>query len=158
MISAVVTTFLVVTPTSPIICPACFVHLPLLLLLLHLQLWDLTICLPFPFISFYFGHFKFLSLLFCVPLATHVKLLCSKSNNFWISNFNYTALVLESYACHLLTKRFYVLLLYKIAVNPKRYTGIDRYPKYIIPLTKPVQSPIRNWLPCLYESTPIKGN
>ena len=30
----------------------------------------------------------------------------------------------------------------KIAVNPKRYTGIDRYPKYIVPLVKSVQSPI----------------
>ena len=26
-----------------------------------------------------------------------------------------------------------------IAINPKRYTGIDRYPKYIVPLAKPVQ-------------------
>ena len=30
-----------------------------------------------------------------------------------------------------------------IAVNPKRYTGIDRYPKYIVPLVKPVQPPVR---------------
>ena len=103
-----------------------------------------------PFISFYFGLFKFLWLLFCVPLTAHMKLLCCKSNNFWISNFNYTTLVLESYACHLLTKRFYVLLLYKITVNPKRYTGIDRYPKYIVPVVKLVQLPVRYWLPWFY--------
>ena len=30
-----------------------------------------------------------------------------------------------------------------IAVNPKQYTGIDRYPKYIVPLAKPVQPPVR---------------
>ena len=30
-----------------------------------------------------------------------------------------------------------------IAVNPKWYTGIDRYPKYIVPLAKPVQPPVR---------------
>ena len=31
-----------------------------------------------------------------------------------------------------------------IAVNPKQYTGIDRYPKYIVPLANPVQPPVRN--------------
>ena len=30
-----------------------------------------------------------------------------------------------------------------IAVNPKRYTGIDRYSKYIVLLTKPIQFPVR---------------
>ena len=30
-----------------------------------------------------------------------------------------------------------------IAVNPKRYTSIDRYPKYIVPLAKPVQPPVQ---------------
>ncbi|KAL4620036.1 hypothetical protein ACB092_06G125300 [Castanea dentata] len=29
------------------------------------------------------------------------------------------------------------------AVNPKWYTGIDRYPKYSVPVAKPVQPPIR---------------
>ena len=32
-------------------------------------------------------------------------------------------------------------------VNSKRYTNIDRYPKYIILVTKPVQPPVRYWLP-----------
>ena len=26
-----------------------------------------------------------------------------------------------------------------MAANPKQYTDIDRYPKYIVPLAKPVQ-------------------
>ena len=30
-----------------------------------------------------------------------------------------------------------------IAVNPKRYTSIDRYSKYIVPLAKPIQFPVR---------------
>ena len=30
-----------------------------------------------------------------------------------------------------------------IAVNPKQYTDIDRYPKYIVPLAKPIQPPVR---------------
>ena len=30
-----------------------------------------------------------------------------------------------------------------VTVNPKQYTGIDRYPKYIVPLAKPVQPPVR---------------
>ena len=31
----------------------------------------------------------------------------------------------------------------KIVVNLKRYTGIDRYLKYIVPVAKPVRPPIR---------------
>ena len=38
-----------------------------------------------------------------------------------------------------------------IYIYLKRYTGIDRYPKYIVPLAKPVQSPVRYWLPWLHE-------
>ena len=30
-----------------------------------------------------------------------------------------------------------------IAVNPKRYTGIDRYSKYIVPLAKSIQPLVR---------------
>ena len=30
------------------------------------------------------------------------------------------------------------IYIYKIAVNPKWYTGIDRYLKYIVPPAKPV--------------------
>ena len=30
-----------------------------------------------------------------------------------------------------------------IAVNPKRFIGINRYPKYIVLLIKPVQPPVR---------------
>ena len=30
-----------------------------------------------------------------------------------------------------------------IAVNSKQYTSIDRYPKYIVPLAKLVQPPVR---------------
>ncbi|KAM3713363.1 hypothetical protein ACJW31_01G249700 [Castanea mollissima] len=41
------------------------------------------------------------------------------------------------------------------AVNPKRYTGIDRYPKYIVPVAKPVQSPVRCVNNYTYSSTPI---
>ena len=37
----------------------------------------------------------------------------------------------------------YLLINIKIAVNPKRYTVINRYPKYIVPLTKPVQSSVQ---------------
>ena len=37
-----------------------------------------------------------------------------------------------------------------IAVNPKRYTGIHRYPKYIVPLAKPVQLPVRYWHPWIF--------
>ena len=37
--------------------------------------------------------------------------------------------------------------IYKIAVNPKRYTGIDRYPKYIVPVAKSVPPPVRYWHP-----------
>ena len=40
------------------------------------------------------------------------------------------------------------IYIYKIAVNPKQYTGIDWYPKYIVPLTKLVQPPVQYWLPC----------
>ena len=32
-------------------------------------------------------------------------------------------------------------------VNPKQYIGIDQYPKYIVPLVKPVQPPVQYWLP-----------
>ena len=31
-------------------------------------------------------------------------------------------------------------------VNLKRSIGIDRYPKYIVSLAKPVQPPVRYWL------------
>ena len=30
-----------------------------------------------------------------------------------------------------------------IAVNPKQYISINRYPKYIVPLAKPVQPLVR---------------
>ena len=30
-----------------------------------------------------------------------------------------------------------------MAANPKQYTEIDRYPKYIVPLAKPVQPLVR---------------
>ena len=40
------------------------------------------------------------------------------------------------------------IYIYKITVNPKRYTSIDRYPKYIIPVAKPVRPPVRYWHPC----------
>ena len=30
-----------------------------------------------------------------------------------------------------------------MAANPKQYTDIDRYPKYIVPLAKPVQPLVR---------------
>ena len=30
-----------------------------------------------------------------------------------------------------------------IVINLKRYTGIDRYPKEIVPLAKPVQPPVQ---------------
>ena len=33
----------------------------------------------------------------------------------------------------------YIYIYKIIAINPKRYTGNDRYPKYIVPLAKPVQ-------------------
>ena len=36
-----------------------------------------------------------------------------------------------------------VCVLYKIAVNPKRYTGIDRYPKYTVQVAKPIRPPVR---------------
>ena len=35
------------------------------------------------------------------------------------------------------------IYIYKIAVNSKRYTGINRYPKYIVPVVKPVRPPVR---------------
>ena len=38
------------------------------------------------------------------------------------------------------THTYIYIYIYKIAVNPKRYT---QYPKYIIPLAKPVQYPVR---------------
>ena len=34
----------------------------------------------------------------------------------------------------------------------KRYIGINRYPKYIVPLAKPVQPPVRYWLPCFQQT------
>ena len=39
------------------------------------------------------------------------------------------------------THTYIHIYIYKIAVNPKRYTGIDRYPKYIVPVAKPVRPP-----------------
>ena len=33
----------------------------------------------------------------------------------------------------------YIFINIKITINPKQYTGIDQYLKYIVPLTKPVQ-------------------
>ena len=49
---------------------------------------------------------------------------------------------------HTLTHTYIYIYLFiykykKIAVNPKRYTDIDRYPKYIVSLAKPVQPPVR---------------
>ena len=41
---------------------------------------------------------------------------------------------------------FIYLFIYKykkIAVNLKRYTCINQYPKYIVPLTKPIQPSVR---------------
>ena len=40
------------------------------------------------------------------------------------------------------TKNIIYIYIY-IAVNPKRYTGIDRYPKYIVSLAKSIQSSVR---------------
>ena len=50
------------------------------------------------------------------------------------------------------------IYIYKIAVNPKRYTGIDQYLKYIVPLAKPVQPPVQYWLPCLKPTQMILEN
>ena len=50
---------------------------------------------------------------------------------------------LQIFFIYYLEGLIYMKVLYKIAVNPKRYTGIDRYLKYIIPLAKPVQPLIR---------------
>ena len=41
------------------------------------------------------------------------------------------------------TRVYIYIYIYKIAVNLKRYTGIDWYPKYIVPVGKSVQPPIR---------------
>ena len=41
----------------------------------------------------------------------------------------------------------YIYIIYKIVVNPKRYTGIDWYLKYIIPIAKSVQPRVQYWLP-----------
>ena len=35
------------------------------------------------------------------------------------------------------------IYIYYFVVNLKRYTSIDQYPKYIVPLAKPVQPPVR---------------
>ena len=40
---------------------------------------------------------------------------------------------------HIHTYIYIYINIKKIAVNPKRYTGIDRYPKYIGPVAKPVR-------------------
>ena len=40
------------------------------------------------------------------------------------------------------------IYIYYFVVNLKRYTSIDQYPKYIVPLAKPVQPPVRYWLLC----------
>ena len=49
------------------------------------------------------------------------------------------------------------IYIYKIAVNSKRYTGIDWYPKYIVPLAKSVQPSVRYWLPC-YQGRRLGGS
>ena len=41
------------------------------------------------------------------------------------------------YNTHIHT-HIYLFINIKIAINPKWYTSIDQYPKYIVPLTKPV--------------------
>ena len=62
-------------------------------------------CLPSLSFLFILGFFSFYGYYF----VFHWQL--TLSDNFWNSNFHYTTLVLESHACHLLTKRFCVLLL-----------------------------------------------
>ena len=44
---------------------------------------------------------------------------------------------------HIHTYIYIYVCIYKIAVNLKRYTGIDRYPKYIVSVAKSVRPPVR---------------
>ena len=48
---------------------------------------------------------------------------------------------------HTYIHTYIYIYIYIIAVNPKRYTGIDWYLKYIIPIAKSVQPRVQYWLP-----------
>ena len=61
--------------------------------------------------------------------------------NFYIYYNIYTHTYIHTYI-HIYIY-IYIYKYKKIAVNLKRYTGIDWYPKYIVPLAKPIQPLVR---------------
>ena len=63
-----------------------------------------------------------------------------------IKNWNVNKYINLYRICHFKILYTYI---YILAVIPKRYTGIDRYPKYIVSPAKPVQHPVRYWHPWL---------